>query len=122
MSLVLKYFVLAFGALLPLINPLGSALIFLGVVGHAPGDVFRNLARRVAVCTALFLLTVELVGAAVLTFFGISLPVVQLAGGFVLAGMGWKLLNSQDEGNANNLSRARLTRAAETWKKRYFTL
>jgi len=100
MALVLKYFVLAFSALLPVINPLGSALIFLGVVGSAPTDVFRNLARRVAIDTVLFLLTIELVGAAILAFFGISLPVVQLAGGFVLAGMGWGLLNDKDEGKA----------------------
>jgi len=100
MSLVLKYLVLAFSALLPVINPLGSALIFLGLVGSAPTDVFRDLARRVAIDTVLFLLTIELVGAAILTFFGISLPVVQLAGGFVLAGMGWGLLNNKDEGKA----------------------
>jgi multiple antibiotic resistance protein len=100
MSFVLKYFVLAFSALLPVINPLGSALIFLGLVGSAPTNVFRDLARRVAIDTVLFLLTIELVGAAILTFFGISLPVVQLAGGFVLAGMGWGLLNNKDEGKA----------------------
>src|SRR5882757_3153659 len=98
MSLVFKYFVLAFSALLPVINPLGSALIFLGVVGSAPTDLFRNLARKVAINTVLFLLLIELVGAAVLTFFGISLPVVQLAGGFVLAGMGWGLLNEKEDG------------------------
>jgi multiple antibiotic resistance protein len=98
MLLVFKYFVLAFSALLPVINPLGSALIFLGVVGKAPTDIFRNLARRVAISTVLFLLLIELVGAALLTFFGISLPVVQLAGGFVLAAMGWGLLNDKDEG------------------------
>src|ERR1700693_2794417 len=96
MALVLKYFGLAFSALLPVINPIGSALIFLGVVGEAPTDLFRDLARRVAVSTVLFLLIIELVGAPLLSFFGISLPVVQLAGGFVLAGMGWGLLNNQD--------------------------
>ena len=96
MALVLKYFGLAFSALLPVINPIGSALIFLGVVGEAPTDLFRDLARRVAVSTVLFLLIIELVGATLLSFFGISLPVVQLAGGFVLAGMGWGLLNNQD--------------------------
>jgi multiple antibiotic resistance protein len=96
MALVLKYFGLAFSALLPVINPIGSALIFLGVVGQAPTDLFRDLARRVAVSTVLFLLIIELVGATLLSFFGISLPVVQLAGGFVLAGMGWGLLNNQD--------------------------
>src|ERR1700730_9610961 len=98
MSLVLKYFVLAFSALLPVINPLGSALIFLGVVGSAPADVFRNLARRISIDTVLFLLTIELIGATMLAFFGISLPVVQLAGGFVLAGMGWGLLKERDDG------------------------
>jgi multiple antibiotic resistance protein len=106
MSPVLKYFVLAFSALLPVINPLGSALIFLGVVGHAPVDVFRSLARKVAINTVLFLLTIELVGAAVLTLFGISLPVVQLAGGFVLAGMGWGLLNDKGNGQTAKQSAA----------------
>lgn len=100
MSLVLEYFVLAFSALLPVINPLGSALIFLGVVGDVPPEVFRDLARRVAISTVLFLLTVELIGSTILTFFGLSLPVVQLAGGFVLAGMGWGLLNEKDDGKA----------------------
>jgi multiple antibiotic resistance protein len=104
MLLVLKYFALAFSALLPVINPLGSALIFLGVVGNAPSAVFRNLARKVALNTVLFLLLIELVGAALLTFFGISLPVVQLAGGFVLAAMGWGLLNDKDEATAGKQS------------------
>ena len=106
MSLVLKYFGLAFSALLPVVDPLGSALIFLGVVGQPPADVFRNLARRVAVSTVLFFLTIELIGAALLSFFGISLPVVQLAGGFVLAGMGWRLLNDQDAGTTTRQSPA----------------
>lgn len=80
--------VLAFGALLPLVNPLGSAVLFLGVVGAAPPQEFRELARKVAVSTMLFLLVIELAGATLLAFFGISLPVVQLAGGLVLAAMG----------------------------------
>src|ERR1700757_3819813 len=93
---LLKFFGLAFSALLPLINPLGSALVFLGLVGDAPASVFRTLAGKIAVCTTLFLIVVELVGTALLAFFGISLPVVQVAGGLVLATMGWSLLNQQD--------------------------
>jgi multiple antibiotic resistance protein len=90
-------FVLAFGALLPVINPLGSALVFLGVVGDLPSAEFRQLARSVAVSTVLFLLIIELAGAMLLAFFGISLPVVQFAGGLVLAAMGWQLLNEKDK-------------------------
>src|SRR5271155_2923517 len=104
MLLVLKYFALAFSALLPLINPPGSALVFLGLVGNAPPEVFRNLARRIAITTTLFLLVIELVGAALLRFFGISLPVVQVAGGFVLAAMGWGLLNNSSSAASNEKS------------------
>lgn len=91
-----KYFALAFGALFPVINPIGSSLVFLGMVGVASEKVFRALARKIAISTALFLLAMDLAGAAVLKLFGISLPVVQLAGGLVLAAMGWRLLNEKD--------------------------
>jgi multiple antibiotic resistance protein len=94
--LLFKFFALAFSALLPVINPLGSALVFLGLVGDAPDSVFYNLSRKIAIYTTLFLLVVEVVGTGLLEFFGISLPVVQVAGGLVLASMGWNLLNQPD--------------------------
>ena len=93
----ISFFALAMGALLPVINPVGSSLVFLGMVGDAPQQVFRALARKIALTTALFLLVLDLAGAAVLKLFGISLPVVQLAGGLVLAAMGWGLLNNKSE-------------------------
>jgi len=92
-SLFAKLFGLAFSALLPVINPLGSALVFLGLVSSAPPPVIRDLARQIAISTTLFLIAIELVGTALLAFFGISLPVVQVGGGLVLASMGWSLLN-----------------------------
>jgi multiple antibiotic resistance protein len=105
MAILLKYVVLSFSALLPVINPLGSALIFLGVVGNAPPSKFRNLARRIAVATTLFLGVIELVGATLLNFFGISLPVVQLAGGLVLAAMGWSLLQEKNGGDEEDAAK-----------------
>lgn len=91
-----KFFVLAFSALLPLVNPLGDALLFIGIVGEAPAAVYRTLARKIAMSTTLFLIAVELVGTAMLKFFGISLPVMQVSGGLVIAGIGFGLLNQQD--------------------------
>lgn len=106
-SVVVKFFALAFSALLPVVNPLGSALVFLSLVGPAPDPVYRDLARKVALRTTLFFLVVELVGTALLSFFGISLPVVQVAGGFVLAAMGWNLLNqSEPKPNPNDAAAA----------------
>ncbi len=96
MVLLWKYFALGFSALLPVINPLGSALVFLGLVGVAPPEVYRSLARRIAINAILFLAVIELVGSTILSFFGISLPIVQVSGGLVLAAMGWSLLNQKD--------------------------
>ena len=93
MFLLWKYFALGFSALLPLVNPLGSALVFLGLVGIAPPHIYRALARRIALNTVIFFAVIELVGSALLGFFGISLPIVQVSGGIVLAAMGWSLLN-----------------------------
>ncbi|HEV2731690.1 MAG TPA: MarC family protein, partial [Terriglobales bacterium] len=104
MLLVLKFFALAFGALFPVVNPLGSALMFLTVVGDVPNKQFRYLARKVAVSMVLFLLLFEGGGAALLNFFGISLPVVQLAGGFVLAAMGWRILSQNGTANVQSTS------------------
>jgi multiple antibiotic resistance protein len=91
-----KFFGLSFTALLPLVNPLGDALVLLGLVGLAPADVYRMLARKIAISTTIFLLTIELIGTLILKFFGISLPVMQVSGGLVLAAMGWTLLNQEE--------------------------
>ena len=113
MLLVLKFFGLAYSALLPVVNPLGSALMFLAVVGSVPPEQFRHLARRVAVSMVLFLLLFEGGGAALLNFFGISLPVVQFAGGFVLAAMGWRILNQNESATGQRTSQVREMRALD---------
>ena len=98
MYLLWKFFALGFSALLPVVNPFGSALIFLGLVGNAPSDTYRALARRIAINTVIFFAVIELIGSALLGFFGISLPIMQVAGGIVLAMIGWSLLNQKDSG------------------------
>jgi len=102
MLLLWKYFALGFSALLPLVNPLGSALIFLGLVGHAPIDAYRSLARKIAINTVIFLGVIELVGSALLGFFGISLPIMQVSGGIVIAMIGWSLLNQKDSATSQD--------------------
>ena len=103
MYLLWKYFALGFSALLPLVNPLGSALVFLGLVDHAPIEIYRSLARRIAINTVIFFVVIGLIGSSLLTFFGISLPIMQVSGGIVIAMIGWSLLNQKD--SAHNLEK-----------------
>jgi multiple antibiotic resistance protein len=114
--LLIKFLGLAFSALLPVVNPFGSALIFLGIVGDLPGTAFRSLAWKIAISTTIFLAVIEVVGTALLAFFGISLAVVQVAGGLVLAAMGWSLLNEQrasPKSDAGDVSSTRLSTLAQ---------
>lgn len=92
----LRFIPLAFAALLPIVNPIGSSLIFLGVVGTASPATYRRLAVRISLGMVVFIAVTELLGALILKFFGISLPVLQVAGGLTLAAMGWRTLNARD--------------------------
>ena len=87
---------LAFAALFPLINPVGTAIILLGMTQGADLAARRRIARTVSINTVLLLAVVLVAGRAILGFFGISVPIVQLSGGVVLAAMGWKMLFSTD--------------------------
>ena len=88
---------LSFAALLPVVNPLGTAIILLGLTEDADAATQRRIARAVAVNTVLLLVVVLVAGRVILGFFGISVPIVQLAGGLVLAAMGWTMLFSPDD-------------------------
>ena len=91
---------LAFAALLPVVNPLGTAIILLGLTEGADEATRKGIARSVAINTVLLLAVVLVAGRLILGFFGISVPIVQLAGGLVLAAMGWSMLLSPDDTSA----------------------
>jgi len=57
------------------------------------------LARRIAINNVLFLGAIELLGSAILNFFG-SLPIVQVAGGMVVVAIAWGVLNENDSGES----------------------
>src|SRR5580658_360997 len=115
MSLTLwNSFLISFSVLLPLINPLGSALVFLVLASDAPPQLYRSLARRIAINNIIFLAIIELLGATILRFFGISLPIVQFSGGIVIATMGWSVLNERDaRANSRNKQEETDVRDAE---------
>jgi len=93
---MLETFLLVLAALFPIVNPLGTALVFLSMTSRASLAERRSLSRRVAINSFCVMAGAFLLGALVLKFYGISIPVLRVAGGLIVAVAGWKLLN---EGN-----------------------
>jgi multiple antibiotic resistance protein len=91
------FFLLAFPALFSIINPLGGAFIFLSTTRRFSRPIRTKLARWVAI-HSFFVLNVSLfVGAYVLSFFGISMPVLRVAGGIIIAVTGFRMLHEGDD-------------------------
>jgi multiple antibiotic resistance protein len=86
-------------ALVPIVNPLGSAPIFLSMTADLPSAARRKLAIAVGRNSFLLLAAAMLVGTYVLRIFGVSLPIVRVAGGLLVTASGWRLLNDQETTN-----------------------
>ena len=84
-------------ALFPIVNPLGSAPLFLSLTRYYSADQRKMLSRRIALNSIALIVASYFVGSHILDFFGISIPVVQVGGGLVLASTGWSMLKQKDE-------------------------
>ena len=96
---VIEATILVVAALFPIVNPLGSAAIFVNLVGPVTIKTQRLLSQKICVYSFFLLLCSLLWGVHVLAFFGISIYAVQIGGGLVVAATGWSLLN-QNSGQA----------------------
>src|SRR6476660_1236509 len=97
-------------ALLPIVNPFGSAPIFLSLTADLPGRARRKLATVVARHAFLLLAAAMLIGSHVLRLFGVSLPIVRVAGGLLVTANGWRLLNDDERPSTD-------ARPADMWEK-----
>ena len=88
--------VIAVAALMPIVNPLGTAPIFLSMSADLPTEARRDLSRQVAWNCFLLLAAAMVVGSHVLRLFGISVPIVRVGGGLLVIANGWRLLNAED--------------------------
>jgi len=93
---VASAFLLTFAALFPIVNPIEGAPFFLGLTAGLSSVERRGLAGKVAVNGFALLLGSMVLGPWLLQVFGIQLPVVRIAGGLVVAALGWKLLSQDD--------------------------
>jgi multiple antibiotic resistance protein len=120
---MLKALVMVPVTLLPIINPLSTAPIFAASVGTDTrlGD---RLARQVAINSWVVIVVSILVGTYVLAIFGISLPVVRLGGGLLVASTAWRMLHRTDEDDVRNAAIAETSEIpqAEIVRRSFFPI
>lgn len=110
--------------LLPIINPLAGAPVFLMTAGPEPGAI-RLLARQVAINCWFVLVASLFVGTYVLELFGISLPIVRIGGGLLVAASGWRMLNHSDDDEVHaavKRSQSAALTHAEVVKRSFFPI
>ena len=97
MTGVINAFLLTYAALFPIANPIGSASIFFALTQHLTPEARQDLVQRIAINSFGLLIGSIFLGSYVLQFFGISLPIVRIAGGLVVVAFTWKMLNDDSQ-------------------------
>ena len=85
----------SFLALFPILNPPAMSPIFLDMTSALPDDDRHRLAGLIGKYTFMLLFSVLVAGGWLLKIFGISVPVIRIAGGFLLFNTAWQMLNSE---------------------------
>jgi multiple antibiotic resistance protein len=99
MQLDFPFFQLVFTgfiSLFPAVNPVGSAFIVDPLLSGLTFSERRAASKRVAFYCFLICTVSILIGTYIMELFGISIPIVQLAGGLMICRMGWQLLTTDD--------------------------
>ena len=89
-------------ALFPVVNPVGSAFIVSPYFAGLNQDEKRKAVKKITLY-AFCICTVSLfAGHYILELFGISIPVIQLAGGIMICKMGWEFLSDDNKKQEQN--------------------
>lgn len=92
----------SFAALFPIVNPVGASVIFLSLTKGSSTKHINDLAFKISLYLIVMLLIVLFVGSLILSIFGITIPIVLISGGILLANVGWKMLNKPHEEPAHH--------------------
>ncbi|SMC28790.1 multiple antibiotic resistance protein [Andreprevotia lacus DSM 23236] len=93
-------------ALLPIANPLFAVTILPGLTAHLSEEERRKQVQRACYYMAGILITFLLAGALIMDFFSISIPGLRIAGGLVVAYIGFTMLFPHEGGSLTDAAQA----------------
>lgn len=88
-------FIYLIAALFSVINPIGTVPIFVGLTQNDSKTERSRISLWTAINVCIILIVSFFIGQYVLTFFGISMDALRIAGGLVIASSGFSLLSGQ---------------------------
>ena len=91
----MELFLVAFGALFSIMNPLGTVPVFVGLTLDHTKKERAITAFWTAIDVLVILLLSFFAGKYILSFFGISLNALKIAGGLIIASSGFALLTGK---------------------------
>lgn len=83
-----------FLSLFPIVNPLGGVPLFFSMTASFQSDERNRTALKTAMYVFAILVVFMFFGRFVLNFFGISLPVLKIAGGLIVANTAWNMVTA----------------------------
>jgi multiple antibiotic resistance protein len=92
---ILTYTIGTLAALFPIANPIGSVPIFYSLTATYTRSERRKTAQKTAINVVAILAIFLLGGRTILEFFGISLNVLRIAGGLLVANAAWEMVTSR---------------------------
>lgn len=86
-------FIYLFAALFSVLNPIGTVPIFVGLTQHDNKNERSRISLWTAIDVFIILIISFFIGQYVLTFFGISIEALRIAGGLIIVSSGFNLLS-----------------------------
>lgn len=83
-------------ALLAIVNPVGSAVLFTALGGRFTTSVQRRMANQSALAVLIILVVTAWLGKILLQVFGVSVPMLQAAGGLILLRVGMRMVSVEE--------------------------
>jgi multiple antibiotic resistance protein len=102
--------------LLAIVNPVGSAVMFAALAGRFPAAVQRRMAKQSALAVLIILIVCAWLGRMILQGLGITVPMLQAAGGLILLGVGVRMVNVEDSKLTANEKTTAEEVPEEQWK------
>ena len=87
-----SFILIVIAGLLPIANPFSTAPVFLSVTSKLDTESRKRVLKLTCIYMFFTLLVFLLAGALILSFFGISVPGLRIAGGLILTVLGFRML------------------------------